>query len=303
MINLVPTDCPLCRSDDPVFLFNSKDREHPIPGEFPIVSCRNCGLVYLNPRPDEASLLECYPDDYDSYTFGQGLVGGLQKWLRRHSANQLSTIFSNGGRILEIGCASGDLLLPLRDVAGFQVVGVEMSSYAASLAHAKGLDVRVGRLEEVEFTTGSFDGVVMRNVLEHFSAPLEDLRRVSVLLKPEGKIFIAIPNHDGLDRRFFGKYWYAYETPRHLTVPSVVTIRKMLESTGFEVVTIRHSMVPNSWISSLRFLLEEITGRPYRLKFINFKNPIFLVLAIPLGVLQKLLRMSGRIEVIASKQT
>lgn len=294
-------DCPLCSHNNPVELFAGIDRDLPCPGSFSVVQCRDCGLVYLNPRPAEISLVECYPDAYDSYAFGTGLVGNLQKQMRRCSAMQLAGIFAPGGSILEIGCASGDLLQPLRDVTRFQVVGIELSSYAAKLAHAQGLDVRVGRLSDVEFDKESFDGVIMRNVLEHLSAPLEDLKRVAALLKPGGKIFIAIPNHDGLDRMVFGKYWYAYETPRHLTVPSVVTAKKMLAMAGFEIVAVRHSMVPNNWISSVRFLAEDLFDKPRRLKWINYKNPLLLFLALPLGILQKLLRMSGRIDIVARK--
>ena len=84
MINLVRIDCPLCHEKEFDFLFNSIDREHPIPGEFPVVRCVDCGLVYLNPRPDDDSLSECYPDDYDSYNYGVGIAGGLQKLLRSY---------------------------------------------------------------------------------------------------------------------------------------------------------------------------------------------------------------------------
>lgn len=301
-MNLEPTDCPSCGQDDFDLLFVGKDREHPIPGDFPVVKCRACEMVYLNPRPDDASLNECYPDDYDSYSFGVGAVGRIQRILRSRAARKIARIVPRGGRVLEVGCATGDLLAPLRDEAGMSVVGVELSPFAANLAvENHGLEVHVGKLSEFDFEPESFEGVVMRNVLEHLPDPLGDLRRSATLLAKGGHIFIDIPNYDSLDRVLFGKYWYGYSTPRHLTVPSARTASQMLRTAGFEVVAVRHSLVPNNWIGSLKNVLDEMAGELNRFKSVNFRNPLFVLLAIPLGVLQVALRSSGRIEVVATK--
>lgn len=296
------TPCPLCSSNAYNLLFEGKDREHPIPGTFPVVQCRDCSLVYLNPRPADESLHECYPDDYDSYAFGVGSVGKVQKYLRRQAAKKIGRFLPRGSRVLEVGCATGDLLAPLRDVAGLQVVGVELSPYAASIAIKNHeLDVHIGKLVDFHFEPGSFDGVVMRNVLEHLPDPLGDLQRSSALLRKGGHIFIDVPNYDSLDRMVFGRYWYGYSTPRHLTVPSVKTLSRMLSASGFQVTEVRHSMVPNNWIGSLKNVLDEMGGEINRFKMVNFRNPLCVLLSAPLGIVQKIFGLSGRIEVVAMK--
>lgn len=302
MINLIHTNCPLCGSCDARLLFNSKDREHPIPGVFPVVQCRTCELVYLDPRPDDDSLSACYPDDYDSYAFGIGTVGRLQKLLRRQAAKKVAAYLPKGSRVLEVGCATGDLLAPLRDVAGLEVVGVELSSYAANLAMKNHqLNVRIGKLKDMVFPPESFDAVIMRNVLEHLPDPLGDLKRAAAVLKSGGYIFIDVPNYDSLDRRLTGPYWYGYSSPRHLTIPSVNTLNGMLNRAGFTTVDVTHSLVPNNWIGSLKNALDAWIGERNRFRWVNFRNPVFVLLTAPLGLIQKLLCTSGRIEVVARK--
>lgn len=61
--------CPVCASKERSFLFTSDDWLYGVPGEFPLVRCRACGLVYLQERPHAASLALYYPDDtYYAYS-------------------------------------------------------------------------------------------------------------------------------------------------------------------------------------------------------------------------------------------
>jgi hypothetical protein len=75
----------------------------------------------------------------------------------------------------------------------------------------------------------------------------------------------------------------------------------MLSMAGFRVTEVRHSMVPNNWIGSLKNVLTEMSGEKNRFKAVTFRNPWLVVLSFPLGVLQKLVGMSGRIEIVAMK--
>ncbi|MEN3335993.1 MAG: hypothetical protein V7641_5358 [Blastocatellia bacterium] len=55
--------CPVCASQACSFFLTSGDWLYGVPGDFPLVSCRACGLVYLQERPRAASLALYYPDD------------------------------------------------------------------------------------------------------------------------------------------------------------------------------------------------------------------------------------------------
>lgn len=294
------TDCLLCRSERHQVLFVGHDREHEIPGEFPVVQCMVCGLVYLRKRPDSKSLGDYYPESYAPYNPGQGWVAQLRAGLVQRRARQLSKLVKSGGAVLEVGCATGDFLALIRNCSGHRVVGLEMSEKAAEIGRARyGLDIRCGTVEQLDFHQEVFDIILMRHVLEHFPDPLAALRKLKSYLRPGGYLIIEGPNFEGLDRQVFGSLWYDYMVPRHLFIPSISTLRMMLDQVGLQVKVVRHSWLPNDWIGSVHNLMVETFGRRAWIERINFKNPFCIILGLPFGVLQKLLRRSGRIEVVA----
>lgn len=174
--------CNFCHADNfEVLLSDGKDRRHQLPGEFRLVKCRECGLVYLNPRPTAEALGAYYPPDYAPYV-QRGLFGKLTRWLRKREASTLQHSLPAGAEVLEVGCAAGDLLVPLRE-AGFRVTGVELSDHAATTARTRHqLDVHTGTIANAPLAGRSFDAVIMRNVIEHVPDPKGDLEKAARLL-------------------------------------------------------------------------------------------------------------------------
>lgn len=294
--------CELCGADDCEPLFQGEDRRHDLPGRYAMARCRRCGHVYLNPRPDPETLPLYYPEDYAPYDPHRGFVGRLTAALRRREAKSLRRSVPAGGRILEIGCAAGDLLVPLREL-GFEVVGVEMSSYAASIARERhGLTVHTGSLADVSLDPGSFDAVIMRNVIEHVRSPKGDLQRVATLLRPGGHLFIATDNFASLDRRVFGQDWYGYDLPRHLNLFTPQTLTALLEATGFRVRRVGYSLVPNHWIVSSRYAFERRLGRNPVTRLLSIRNPILLSAFLPVTLAQRAFGNGGRMSVVATKE-
>lgn len=297
------TDCLLCNSSRYRLLFIGSDRLHGFPGEFPVVECLDCGLVYLQERPDSNSLGGYYPHTYAPYNPGFGWVTWLQSRLLSLRARRFARLIEPGGTVLEVGCATGDLLARIKDLFGHKVVGLEMSEVASHTGRSRfGLNILCGTLDQADFKPASFDLIILRHVLEHLPNPLASLTKLKDLLKPGGYLVIEGPNYDGLDRTVFGPRWYDYDVPRHLFIPSVTTLRLMFDRFGLHVVTIRHSWLPNDWIGSVHNLIVEKFGRRSWTERIRFSNPFCILLGLPFGVLQMLLRRSGRVEVVAVKR-
>jgi len=267
-----------------------------------MVQCRRCELVYLSPRPDARMLPQHYPDDYTPYTTDRGLVGRLTGILRRREAAGIRRWVRPPGRILEVGCAAGDLLVPLR-AQGFDVTGVEMSPYAASTARTKhGLTVHTGTLADAPVDEGAFDAVIMRSVIEHFPSPSADLRRSADLLRGGGHLFITTDNVGSLDRRVFGKHWYGFDVPRHLNLFTPRTLGRLLEATGFVVRQVRFSLVPNHWIISARYASEQRLGaRRIVRSVLSLQNPVLIAGFLPVTAAQARLGCGGRMTVVAAK--
>lgn len=294
------TDCLLCSSSRYHQLFIGEDRLHGLSGKFPVVECLDCGLVYLRERPDEKSLGVYYPDTYAPYSPGLGLVSWIQSSLLNLRAQRIGRLVEPGGTVLEVGCATGDFLARIRDLSGHKVFGLEMSEVASAAGRSRfGLNIQCGTLGQGEFRPASFDLIILRHVLEHLPDPLASLSKLKGLLKPGGYLVVEGPNHEGIDRIVFGSHWYDYDVPRHLFIPSEENLRLMFEKVGLQVEAVRHSWLPNDWIGSVHHLMVERFGRRTWIERINFKNPLCILLGLPFGVLQMLLRRSGRIEVVA----
>lgn len=236
-------NCPYCQADDYRVHLVRGDLSLGQPGEFRLVRCNRCDLVYLNPRPARQELEALYPEEYDQYTAALKESPRLARWDRRYGLRkrcQAILRFKSAGRLLDVGCATGDFLDVMREFPGWQVMGVELSAHAANYARLElGLDVLVGTLEENRLDDASFDVVTLWNVLEHLPDPLATLREIRRILKPGGLLVMNTPNLDSLDARLYGPYWIGYELPRHFCVFSYRTLRMVVDRAGFHLADAR----------------------------------------------------------------
>lgn len=94
--------CNLCASNRAELLFVSKDMLLNEPGQFRIVKCKNCGLIYLNPRPTKSSLEQYYPNQYYSYQPpAHKKRGRLEEFfleLNKKMKEQMLRVYFNYGR-------------------------------------------------------------------------------------------------------------------------------------------------------------------------------------------------------------
>lgn len=153
-------------------------------------------------------------------------------------------------RALELGCAAGQYLVRLQD-AGWLATGVEPGERPASIAKGAGLDVHCGTLEATELQSEQYELATAWMVIEHVPDAKETLRRLHSLLIPGGTLLFSIPNAGCWESRFFGKYWYVWELPRHLHHFTPSSIRKLLDVCGFADITIIHQRNLSNVVGSL----------------------------------------------------
>jgi len=300
-MNFEYVNCDLCGANNSDLLFEGRDRLHGLPGSFPMVQCRDCGLVYLNPCPDESSMADFYPEDYSPFASDRGLIGYLRAVLRRREAAGIAGSLSPGARVLEVGCAAGELLTALRD-RGLRVTGLEPSLHAAEKARREHrLDIYQGTVFDVPFSGEQFDAVVLRHVIEHFPSPRAALEKIRTWLTPGGFLHITTPNFDSLDRRLFKSLWHDFEPPRHQVVFSEKTLRRLMKDCGFHVNAVYFDVVPNDWVHSSRNLLQTLAPGRSLYRFFDLKNPLALAMFLPLTMLQRLMHFGGRMQVTAMK--
>jgi SAM-dependent methyltransferase len=205
---------------------------------FQFVACQECGLIYLDPRPTQAELPEYYPQDYEAYYLAGGTPHSIEQWHKLRALNMqlnfVQKIAPGRGRLLDVGCATGNFMRKARD-SGWEVAGVELIEPAAQTARTYyGLDVSSGSVETADLPEAHFDVVTLWDVLEHLPSPQLALKRIHQLLKPEGMVVFSIPNLASFDRYLFGKQWIGWDAPRHFHMFSEVTVRRLFEQTGFD---------------------------------------------------------------------
>lgn len=246
-------------SDSPVLEYNiSKDSLNF--GDFKIVKCMHCGLIYLSPKPDTGLLLELYAKTQDNLYLSE-------EEERRRSArfllNKISR-YKGKGRLLDLGCSAGILLDEARKL-GWEVYGVELSSWAIQHAKEKfNIEIFRGELKEARFPDGYFDIVVMADSIEHLSDPAGCLSEAKRILKPDGIICISTPDIGSILSRIIGKSWWGIKQS-HLVYFNKRSISKILNDTGFKVL----SFSSHTRFFSLSYLLSKITGSLKELPFIG----------------------------------
>lgn len=213
-----------------------------MPSGIALVRCKQCGLMYLNPRPSQDEIGAFYSDDYGAYRPAvEDERLGLMRWMRRRKLitrrNYVERYSSRkSGCILDVGCATG-LFLHEMALAGWEAVGVEPNATAAEYARARlNLNVFQGTLDQTTYPPDSFDAVTFWDVLEHTFSPSSELQRTASLLKPGGLLVINIPNWHSPDRSLFGPYWIGLDPPRHLYVFTRATLTRLLETHGFRPI-------------------------------------------------------------------
>lgn len=230
--------CPLCGADGATAVVAAHDRLLRDGRLYTVVRCDSCGLGYVKRRPRPQDIGRHYPPSYS--VGGGGWLNDLETSYRRRQQREivgwLARRRPRRGRLLEVGCGAGDLLVALR-ADGWRVQGVEPDAAGAARARDDyGLDVASSGFEEVDLPAPAFDAIVFSGVLEHLHDPLGALIRARSLLRPAGLVAVlTVPMPDSWQARAFGARWLALDLPRHLTHFDDRTFGAMAEAAGLRI--------------------------------------------------------------------
>lgn len=155
-------------------------------------------------------------------------------------------------RVLDVACGPGHIGKLLRE-RGNRVVGAEISEAAASVARGVLDEVHVFDIEgewPSALADGSFDVVVLGEVLEHVFDPVSVLRQARRVLGPRGRVVITTPNFLVWVARLqvlFGRFRYQkygifdFGHIRFFTYPY---LKEVLKESGFELKAQDHVHYP-----------------------------------------------------------
>ncbi len=230
--------CPLCDSDHHRELFKLvKSKCIPQRPADTFVKCKNCGLVYINPRIlFPARPINEVPDKPppSSITLNRLSDFELMEDLERICK------YKPAGKLLELGCGTGGFL-NLASEIGYKTMGVEpVEEHAVYARDRFGLEVIHGLVgdprQSIELPSNKFDIVVMIAVLEHVLDVRNVVQAVHRCLRPGGIFYLTSPNVTSLHARIQGTRWNHYHTCWHHQFFSKKTLRLLLVDQGFEVL-------------------------------------------------------------------
>jgi len=87
--------------------------------------------------------------------------------------------------------------------------------------------------------------------LEHVHDLQGYLQQIKILLKPAGKLFVAVPNYTSYDAKKYGLYWAAYDVPRHLYHFSPSSISVLIQAHQLKVVAVKPMWFDSFYVSML----------------------------------------------------
>ncbi|MBI2443490.1 MAG: class I SAM-dependent methyltransferase [Candidatus Levybacteria bacterium] len=244
-LTIVP--CPLCRENSYKILFPSTLSEKDFdPGVIKqnlknslddytkhgqIVRCRNCSLVYVNPRENLKNLLKGYEDVEDPEYIE---TEKYRKIILSEHLRELER-WKHKGKLLDVGCFAGYFLTLAKD-HGWSPFGIEPSSWAVRIAKKNGARLLGKDIETTTLPKNYFDVITLWDVIEHLANPSDILEKLSHSMKRGGVIALGTPNVDSLFAKVLGEKC-PFFIRMHLILFSPKTLRRLLEKHGFSVLS------------------------------------------------------------------
>ena len=157
------------------------------------------------------------------------------KHLKKIRANSRGMVSRDEAKLLDIGCSSGSFLQFAKKF-GYVVSGVEPAPLAAATAIRRGLDVKQGFLEHINYPDNHFDVITMFEVIEHVKEPVSLLRECHRILTEGGIIAIGTGNTDSWTVSFMKGEWDYFEGPGHISFFNPISMCKLASESGFDLI-------------------------------------------------------------------
>ena len=243
--------CDYCASRSHIRLFDiheSPDVRQPVAwrgtAAIPVVRCQQCGLVFLNPRYDDAHLTALYQDPQ---TFISTIdPEGKRRSISTERAQRVARFYTDvialqkkrlSGRLLDVGCGLGFFLEAIGEK--YNATGLEWSHPAIEMSGGLQLNIVEDRFPSHPFANGEFDIVTFHNTLDHLPAPIGSLQVAHNLLKKGGLLMLTLVNFNSIAARVYGP-GYRLLGVNHLYYFTPATLKNAFKRVGFHLENIEY---------------------------------------------------------------
>ncbi|MEZ6061040.1 MAG: class I SAM-dependent methyltransferase [Planctomycetaceae bacterium] len=161
---------------------------------FPIVRCCGCRLLFVGEAAPVEQTQDFFRSEHitDEGSTQQHYVDWRKDSLAREAAI-IRRMYPDGGRLLDVGAASGFFLHQFQNQPSWEVTGVEPSCVSTAFARKHfGLRIHNGYLHDAAYSDETFDVVTSLDSFTCHREPAADLREIHRILNPGGLLAIEI---------------------------------------------------------------------------------------------------------------
>jgi SAM-dependent methyltransferase len=241
-------DCPICQGDNLKYEATYKASHDIFKGKH-LFHCATCGMVFINPMPNEKEW-----DRYNNNFFSESLGGipenkqaisffkGLARIRLDYIESYIGTLPKN---ILEIGPGQGYFYEAYcNKCPDVTYTAIETDQTCLELLREVGVQTEKNINELCRKKESSFDLIVMSHVLEHQIAPHDFLNRVLSFLKPGGFIFIEVPCRDDLYKPIYDAHVLFYDKSPMIYLLSCFGLKNIkITYHGSEIKVINNTLI------------------------------------------------------------
>ena len=239
LMHEIEVECPVC-GEQKFEDFCAIDR---IGLKVQSVMCYRCPTIYSRKRFDEASLEIFYSKYYREMYSGSSVP--TDSWFEDQVAsgrkilsqlNDLVVIEGSlaGKHVLEIGCGSGGILIPFKEI-GAEVVGIDFDDTYMEAGRKRGLNLIGQSIYDFQ-SEKKFDLIILKDVLEHLPDLNVVLQKLNSLLSESGSIYIQVPTFEGLEFLGYQNDYLKYFQNAHIVHFSEASLNYVFAKNGFDTV-------------------------------------------------------------------
>ena len=263
--------CPVCGKEEVEILHHQKfalPEDHPLPKDFDVVACPDCGFTYADTIGSTADYDDYYSrfskyEDQETSTGG----GGNEKDLERleQTADAIAAQMTNlSAKIVDIGCANGGLLGSLKARGFTDLLGIDPSlTCVKNTRQIYGVPALQGWLNALPHESLGADLVIVSHVFEHVLDLKKAVVKVAEVLSSDGIYYIEVPDAARYAECLVAPFQdFNIEHINHFSASSLINL---LSACGFEPLLVDTKT------------LEAAKGVPYPALFGFFRRSIEVI--------------------------
>jgi 2-polyprenyl-3-methyl-5-hydroxy-6-metoxy-1,4-benzoquinol methylase len=238
-----PSTCPICQEQKE---FSFIRDHHNKDGQFSLYECKKCEIQFWIPFKNAGE--EWYEKEYDCSALNV-LTPKISSNCHKKFLQNFKNLPKNT-RILDIACGTGEFLAELQS-EGCEVWGVDFNRNHIEIAKNRFGLKNVFAMDFGDFLgkedLPQFDIITFFGLLEHIDNPLELVRKIKRILKPDGFIATSAPTKENLVANMHSLNF----PPHHLSRWNKKSISSLFKEIDFTVFHIEYVDQFRSFVSAL----------------------------------------------------